>query len=212
MIYNPRTAPHFLFLPVMRTMAPKIGVALIEAPVADKAAIEDTLGKFAGNTGGGVIVMRDIFMTQHRDTVFALTNRHRIPTVSPLRAFAAAGSLVSYGSDFDDLFVRATTYVDRILRGEKAGYLPVQEPTKYELVVNLKTAKAIGIATSSGVACYRRRGDRVSFLPYYAGRLRIKNFCMPSSTSSRRWLKTVERSVTTPVVRPGTSSVTSSAG
>jgi ABC-type uncharacterized transport system substrate-binding protein len=145
-IYNPRTAPHSIFLPVMRTMAPKIGVALIEALVADKAAIEDTLGKFAGNTGDGVIVMPDVFMTQHRDTVFALTNRHRIPTVSPLRAFAAAGSLVSYGSDFDDLFVQATTYVDRILRGEKAGDLPVQEPTKYELVVNLKTAKAIGIA------------------------------------------------------------------
>jgi len=144
-IYNPSTAPHSIFLPVMRTMAPQIGVALIEAPVADKAAIEDTLGKFAATAGGGLVVMPDIFTSLHRETIFALANRNRMPTVSPLRAFATAGSLVSYGSDFDDLFVQATTYIDRILRGEKAGDLPVQEPTRYELIVNLKTAKAMGI-------------------------------------------------------------------
>jgi len=145
-IYNPSTAPHSIFLPAMRTMAPQIGVALIDAPVGDKAALEDTLGKFAGTAGGGVILMPDIFLSLHRDTIFALTNRNRMPTVSPLRSFAVAGSLVSYGSDFDDLFVQAASYVDRILRGEKPGDLPVQEPTRYELVVNLKTAKAIGIA------------------------------------------------------------------
>ena len=150
-IYNPNTAPHTIFLPVMRTVAPQLGVTLIDAPVADKAAIEAALGKFAAAPGGGVVVMPDIFTTLHRDTIFALTSRTRLPTVSPLRAFAAAGSLVSYGSNFDDLFVRAASYVDRILRGEKPGDLPVQEPTRYELIVNLKTAKAIGLELPSSL-------------------------------------------------------------
>ena len=150
-IYNPNTAPHAIFLPVMRKVAPQIDVALIDAPVADKAAIEDVLGMFAGTPGGGVVVMPDVFTTIHRDTIFALTNRSRLPTVSPLRIYAAAGSLVSYGSNFDDLFVQAASYVDRILRGEKPGDLPVQEPTKYELIVNLKTAKAIGLELPSSL-------------------------------------------------------------
>jgi putative ABC transport system substrate-binding protein len=144
-IYNPSTAPHAIFLPVMRVVAPQIGVTLIEAPVADKSAIEDALGKLAGTSGSGVIVMPDVFTALHRDTIFGMTSRNRLPTVSPLRVFASAGSLISYGSNFDELFVQAATYVDRILKGEKPGDLPVQEPTKYELIVNLKTAKAIGL-------------------------------------------------------------------
>ena len=129
----------------MRVVAPQIGVTLIDAPVADKAAIEDVLGKFTGAPGGGVVVMPDVFTTLHRDTIFGLSNRNRIPTVCPLRSFAAAGGLISYGSNFDDLFAQAAIYVDRILRGEKPGDLPVQEPTRYELVANLKTARTIGI-------------------------------------------------------------------
>ncbi len=144
-IYNPSTAPHAIFLPVMRMVAPQIGVALIDAPVVDKAEIEGTLGTFARAPGGGLVVMPDVFSTLHRDTIFALTNRSRLPTVSPLRIFAEAGSLVSYGSNFDDLFAQAANYVDRILRGEKPADLPVQEPTRYELIVNLKTARTIGL-------------------------------------------------------------------
>jgi putative ABC transport system substrate-binding protein len=144
-IYNPSTAPHAIFLPVMRSVAPQIGVSLLELPVADKAAIEDGLGKFASAADGGLVVMPDVFTTLHRETIFGIANRNRLPTVSPLRQFAAAGSLVSYGSNFDDLFVQAASYVDRILRGEKPGDLPVQEPTRYELIVNLKTARAIGL-------------------------------------------------------------------
>ena len=150
-IYNPDTAPHAIFLPVMRTVAPQIGVTLIEAPVVDKAAIEDALGKFAGAPGGGVVVLPDVFTTIHRDTIFGLTNRNRLPTVCPLRSYAASGGLVSYGSNFDDLFVQAASYVDRILRGEKPGDLPVQEPTRYELIVNLKAAKAIGLELPSSL-------------------------------------------------------------
>lgn len=150
-IYNPSTAPHSIFLPLMRNVAPQIGVSLTELPVADKAAIEDGLGKFASAADGGVVVMPDVFTTLHRETIFGITSRNRVPTVSPLRFFAASGSLVSYGSNFDDLFVQAATYVDRILRGEKPGDLPVQEPTRYELIVNLKTARAIGIEIPSSV-------------------------------------------------------------
>ena len=144
-LYNPDTAPHAIFLPVMRVVAPQIGVTLIDAPVAEKAAIEDLLGKFTGAPGGGVVVRPDVFTSLHRDAIFGLSNRNRIPTICPLRSFAAAGGLISYGSNFDDLFAQAAVYVDRILRGEKPGDLPVQEPTRYELVVNLKTAKTIGI-------------------------------------------------------------------
>jgi putative ABC transport system substrate-binding protein len=150
-IYNPSTAPHAIFLPVMRSVAPQIGVSLTELAVADKAAIEDGLGKFASAADGGVVVMPDVFTTLHRDTIFGITNRNRVPTVSPLRAYAAAGGLVSYGSNFDDLFVQAATYVDRILRGERPGDLPVQEPTRYELIVNLKTARAIAVELPSSL-------------------------------------------------------------
>jgi len=88
--------------------------------------------------------MPDVFMSIHRDTIFEFTNRNLLP-MCPLRAFAEAGGLVSYGSNFDNLFTQSATYVDRILRGEKPGDLPVQEPTKYELIVNLRTAKALGL-------------------------------------------------------------------
>ena len=89
--------------------------------------------------------MPDVFTTLHRDTIFGIANRNRVPTMCPLRAYAVAGGLVSYGSNFDHLFELATTYVDRILKGEKPADLPVQTPTKYELVINLKTARALGL-------------------------------------------------------------------
>ncbi len=143
-MYNPSTAPHAIFLPVMRVVEPQIGVTLIELPVGDKAAIEAAFGNFAG-ASGGLVVMPDVFMTRHRETIFALANQNRLPTMCPLRVFAAAGGLMSYGSNFEDLFEQAATYVDRILRGDKPGDLPVQEPTRYEAIVNLRTARAIGV-------------------------------------------------------------------
>lgn len=148
-MYNPSTAPHAIFIPVMQAVAPQIGVTLIEITVGDKAAIEAAFGNFAGASVGGLVVMPDVFMTRHRDTIFALANRNRLPTMCPLRSFAAAGGLMSYGSNFEDLFEQAATYVDRILKGDKPGDLPVQEPTRYEAIVNLKTAREIGVEIPS---------------------------------------------------------------
>jgi putative ABC transport system substrate-binding protein len=150
-MYNPSTAPHAIFLPVMQVVAPRIGVTLIQIPVGDMATIEAALGNFVGTSGGGLVVMPDVFTTLHRDTIFGITNRNRLPTMCPLRSYAVAGGLMSYGSNFDHLFEQAATYVDRILRGEKPGDLPVQEPTKYELIINLRTAKALGVELPSSL-------------------------------------------------------------
>jgi putative ABC transport system substrate-binding protein len=106
-----------------------------------KAAI-DALGE---HPDSGLVVVPDTFTEAHRELIVTLAVRHRVPTVYPFRHFAVNGGLMSYGPDTVDTFQRSAAYVDRILRGEKASDLPVQAPTKYELVINLKTAKALGL-------------------------------------------------------------------
>jgi ABC-type uncharacterized transport system substrate-binding protein len=145
-IYNPETAPYAIFLPVMEVVAPQIGVSLIRAPVGDKAGIENAIIKIASAPGSGLMIMPDVFTTLHRETIFELATRGRLPTMCPLRYYTAAGGLMAYGSNFNALMLQAASYVDRILRGEKPRDLPVQEPTKYELIINLKTAKALGLS------------------------------------------------------------------
>jgi putative tryptophan/tyrosine transport system substrate-binding protein len=107
--------------------------------------IEQDLADFARFPNGGVIVTRLTETISHRDPIIESVARHRLPAVYPLRLFATAGGLTSYGPDIADDFRRAASYVDRILKGEKPANLPVQAPTKYELVINLKTATALGI-------------------------------------------------------------------
>jgi putative ABC transport system substrate-binding protein len=144
-IYNPDTAPHSIFLPVMEAVAPQIAVTLLRAQVRDQAAIESAINGLASAPGIALLIMPDVFTFLHRETIFKLATSGHFPTMSALRPFAAAGGLMSYGSDFVSLMRQAAPYVDRILRGEKPANLPVQEPTRYELVINLKTAKALGL-------------------------------------------------------------------
>jgi putative ABC transport system substrate-binding protein len=144
-IFNPDTAPYTIFLPVMETVAPQVGVTLIRAPVRDTVAIESAISTLARAPGGGLVVLPDIFMALNRELILRIATRSRLPTMGPLRFWAVDGGLMSYGSNFPDLFRQAAAYVDRILHGEKPSDLPVQAPTKFELVINLKTAQALGI-------------------------------------------------------------------
>jgi putative ABC transport system substrate-binding protein len=107
--------------------------------------MERAIEAFAHEPNGGLIVLPDATTSNLRASLVALTARHRLPAIYPFRYFAASGGLMSYGIDTADPFRRAANYVDRILKGEKPADLPVQAPTKYELVVNLKTAKALGL-------------------------------------------------------------------
>jgi putative ABC transport system substrate-binding protein len=150
-IFNPDTAPHSIFWPALEAAAPSVGVTLIRATVRDTAAIEGAIGALAADPGNGLIVAPDIFTSAHRALVITLAARHRVPAVYPIRYFAVDGGLMSYGSDFVDLHRRAAFYIDRILKGEKPGDLPVQTPTKLEFVINLKTAKALGLTVPAAL-------------------------------------------------------------
>ena len=134
-----------MFWQPVEDAAPSFDVKPIQAPVRDVGEIEHAIETFARDGNGGLMVLPDISTTNHRDLIIALAARHRLPAVYPFRFFAASGGLMSYGSDLADVYRRAASYVDRILKGAKPGDLPVQAPTKFELVINLKTAKALGL-------------------------------------------------------------------
>ena len=125
--------------------AQPLGIELVPAPVENAADIEHAIKSFAGVPNGGLVLPPDSTTLTNRDLILSLAARHRLPAVYPFRFFAVAGGLMSYGIDQVDQWRRAAGYVDRILRGEKPGDLPVQAPTKFELVINLKTAKALGL-------------------------------------------------------------------
>jgi putative ABC transport system substrate-binding protein len=127
------------------TSAAAVGVKAIELPVQTSADIEQALDAFAREAGGGLITPPDATTLSHRDLILVLAARHCLPAVHPYRFFVTAGGLMSYGMDYADVFLRAASYVDRILKGEKPADLPVQIPTKFELVINLKTAKVLGL-------------------------------------------------------------------
>jgi putative ABC transport system substrate-binding protein len=129
-------------LSAIQAVAPSFGVELSAVGVRDAGEIERTVAAFAR---GGLIVTASTSALVHRDLITMLAARHRLPAVYPYRFFVTAGGLISYGLDTTDPFRRAAGYVDRILKGEKPDELPVQAPTKYELVINLKTAKALGL-------------------------------------------------------------------
>ena len=146
MLFNPRSATYAEFwLNPLKAAAPALGVEAIAAPARDRSELDAVIAAQAREPGSGLIAMPDSFTDTHRAEITSLAARYRIPAVYPFRFFAETGGLLSYGVDRTDNFRRAATYVDRILKGEKPAELPVQAPIKYELVVNLKAAKAIGL-------------------------------------------------------------------
>jgi len=130
---------------VIQALAPSLGVELRPFAVRDEGEIERAITTFAQSRNSGLIVTASPQVTSHRDLIIALAARHRLPAVYYARYWAAAGGLISYGPDYLDQLRRAAGYVDRILKGEKPADMPVQAPTKYELLINLKTAKALGL-------------------------------------------------------------------
>jgi putative ABC transport system substrate-binding protein len=130
---------------VIQAMTEQIGVELTPIANRDVDEMENGVAAFARGSNGGLIVSFSAAANIHRQAIIASAARHRLPAVYPLRHFAAAGGLIAYGADLTDQYRRAAGYVDRILRGEKPADLPVQRPVKYELAVNLKTAKALGL-------------------------------------------------------------------
>jgi putative tryptophan/tyrosine transport system substrate-binding protein len=144
-IFNPTMIPMAAYLPALKVAARSAAVELFETPVPDSTEIERAIDAFAQKSNGGLIVLPDATTASHRELIIALAARHRLPAVYPNRFFAVDGGLISYGIDNIDMYRQAAAYVDRILKGSKVAELPVQTPTRYELVINLKTAKTLGL-------------------------------------------------------------------
>ena len=143
---------------VIQSVAPSVGVEVIPINLGDAAEIKREVAAFAQSANGGLISTASALSAVHRDLIIALAAEHKLPAVYQDRNYVTAGGLISYGPNFLDQFRRAASYVDRILKGERPADLPVQAPTKYELVINLKTAKVLGLAVPPSV---RARADEV---------------------------------------------------
>jgi len=136
---------------VIQSIAPSVGMEAIPFDMRDAAEIERAITAFAQSGNGGMIVTASAFANVHRELLIALAARHKLPAIYFARYFVDDGGLMSYGTDLVDQFRQAATYADRILRGEKPADMPVQAPTKYDLVINLKTAKALGLTVPATV-------------------------------------------------------------
>jgi putative tryptophan/tyrosine transport system substrate-binding protein len=150
-MFNPETAPVSTYMPSFETAARSLKVVPIIAPVHSDIEIETTTIALGREPGGGLIVMPDIFMGAHRARIISAAARNNVPAVYTQSVFARDGGLLSYGADREDPWRRAASYVDRILRGAKPGDLPVQFPTKFEIAVNLKTAKSLGLTVPQSI-------------------------------------------------------------
>ena len=142
----------------VQAVAPSLGVEVIPINMREMGEIERYVENFARSPNGGLIPTASAAAVRHRDLIVTLASQYRLPAIYWDRFFVAAGGLISYGPDLIDQFRRAADYVDRILKGEKPGDLPVQAPTKYELVINLKTAKALGLEVPTSLLA---RADEV---------------------------------------------------
>jgi putative ABC transport system substrate-binding protein len=150
-MFNPDTAPVSTYMPSFETATRSLKVVPIIKPVHSDAEIETAIIALGREPGGGIVVMPDAFTNVHRAPIISAATRNNVPAVYGDSAYARDGGLLSYGVDRVDSFRRAASYVDRILRGEKPADLPVQFPTKFEMVVNLKTAKALGLTVPQSI-------------------------------------------------------------
>jgi putative ABC transport system substrate-binding protein len=145
-VFNPTTAPYAkYYLNPFKTAALSLGMEAIAAPVSDSSGLDSIVAAQARELGGGVMIMPDSFTTAHSSEIVSLAGRYRVPAIYPYRFYAKLGGLLSYGNDQLDNFRRAAAYADRILKGTRPSDLPVQVPVKFELVINLETAKALGL-------------------------------------------------------------------
>ena len=159
LLFNPDTAPYApLYVNALEAAAPTFAVRPTAAPVRTVGDITQAMTAESQEPGGSVIVLPDNYTNANRAPIIALAARLRLPAVYALRVQAVDGGLVSYGPETSDLYRRAASYIDRILRGAKPAEMPVQNPAKYELVVNLKTAKALGLDVPS---FFQQRADEV---------------------------------------------------
>jgi putative ABC transport system substrate-binding protein len=158
-MFNPQTAPYAdYYLGPLNAAAPRVGVRAFTVAVSSDADIENAIAELGRERGNGIVVMTDSFMTVHRRVVIEQAARYKIPCIYFVGIAATEGGLISYGVDLADQFRRTGQYVDRILRGAKPADLPVQLPTKFELIVNVKTAKALGLDVPAAILL---RADRV---------------------------------------------------
>jgi len=160
LMFNPQTSPNggSYFLKPVEAAAPLLKVGMIAAPIHNPAEIEVVMAQLSQGADTGLIVMPDIFVLAHRQEIISLAAQFRLPAVYTYRLFPAGGGLMSYGTELCDLFHRAASYVDRILKGERPSDLPVQMPAKYELIINLKAARALGLDIPMSV---QQRADEV---------------------------------------------------
>jgi putative tryptophan/tyrosine transport system substrate-binding protein len=146
LLFNPATTvPVKFYMSSIEAAASSFAIQASTAPVHTKDEIEGVIAALAGNPGAGLIVMPDLFNLTNRDLIIAVAARYRVPAIYFVRSFADSGGLISYGPGFAEQYPQAAEYIDRILKGEKPGDLPIQMPIKVPLVINLKTAKALGL-------------------------------------------------------------------
>jgi putative tryptophan/tyrosine transport system substrate-binding protein len=153
LVINPKTAPYYeVYLHAAQAAASSLAIELVFGPIENAAAdIERAIVAFAQTPNSGLVLPPDSFTVVHRDLIIALAARHKLPAVYPDRLFVAAGGLMCYSTNRTDQFRQAASYIDRILRGAKPAELPVQVPTRYETVINLKTARALGFTVPPGL-------------------------------------------------------------
>src|SRR3984893_1254494 len=156
-LFNPNTAPLF-YARAVETAAPLLSVKPFDAAVHNADEMERVIEQFARESDSALLVLPDLFTATNRQSIIALAAQHRLPAVYPFRYFVANGGLMSYGIEMLETYRQAASYVDRILKGERPSDLPVQQPTKFELVINLKTAKALGLDVPATVLA---RADEV---------------------------------------------------